>query len=240
MPVIALLIAGFLSLRAEYAIGLTVIAACPGGPAANVFAYLGKGDVALCVVITVLSSLLAILTLPFFVEFAIQIYMGKDAVISVPVLRTMASLLTIVVVPVALGMAVRRSRPRLAEKWERLVGTAGFVVLVLLVLAILLTAEESAGYLFENAGFPVLLLLSAALLSGVLGGALMGFPRPRVVAVIMQLLIKSGTLGLLVAMTLLDSSAVAVPVALYASLMFVVAFIVIHVLRRQEQVREVI
>src|SRR5690606_28072981 len=65
LPVISFGLAWLLSLPPALAVGLVVIAACPGGTTSNLFAYLGRGDVALSIILTVLASLITIITLPW-------------------------------------------------------------------------------------------------------------------------------------------------------------------------------
>ncbi len=57
------------------AVGLMLLSASPGGPTANLFSYLYKGDIALNITLTAINSVIAAFTLPLIVNFAIQHFM---------------------------------------------------------------------------------------------------------------------------------------------------------------------
>ena len=71
LPLIGFLIAVAFPVKPEIAIGIMILAACPGGPTSNLIAHLAKGDTALSVTLTSLSSLVTIITIPFIVNFAL-------------------------------------------------------------------------------------------------------------------------------------------------------------------------
>ena len=68
LPVIAFLTAWLLKLPPVYFMGLVLVACCPGGSSSNVFSMLAKGDVALSVTLTALSSIITLFTLPLIME----------------------------------------------------------------------------------------------------------------------------------------------------------------------------
>ena len=71
LPLIGFAIAVAFPLAPEIAIGIMILAACPGGPTSNLIAHLAKGDTALSVNLTAMSSFATILTIPFIVNFAL-------------------------------------------------------------------------------------------------------------------------------------------------------------------------
>jgi bile acid:Na+ symporter, BASS family len=66
-------------IKPEYAVGIILLAACPGGPTSNLIAYLGRGDGALSISLTAFSSLVTIITIPFIVNYGMQLHMGASA-----------------------------------------------------------------------------------------------------------------------------------------------------------------
>jgi len=85
LPVLAFAIAWLLALPGPLAVGLVIIAACPGGTTSNLFTLLARGNVALSIVLTVLASFVTILTLPLFTNVAMQLHMDSSEQISLPV-----------------------------------------------------------------------------------------------------------------------------------------------------------
>lgn len=227
LPLVAFGLAMMLPLTPALAVGLIVIAACPGGTTSNLFAYLGRGDVALSIVLTVLASLITIVTLPMFVSWGLRAFSDHELEIQLPVVRTVVALVAIVLVPVLIGMTVRKFAPRVAQGGEKLVGLFGLVVLVVVVAAIMMQLGERMLELLRQGGLAAIVLNVVGLLIGLVGGRLIGLPRQQAFTVAIELGIKNGTLGLLVTLTLLDSSEMSVPAAVYGVLMFVFGFIMV-------------
>lgn len=226
MPILAFALAWGLRLDPALAVGLVVIAACPGGTTSNIFTYFARGNVALSIVLTVVASLITVATLPVIINAALELFPLQTGVasaadrLSLPVGRTVGTLLAIVILPVAIGMAFRRWRPILAAKLERAVGVFGLFVLVVLIALILARLGGDALPMFRDAGLAVALLNVFGIGLGLWLGRRLGIPLRDAVGCGMELGIKNGTLGLLITLTLLDSPEMAVPSAVYGLLMF--------------------
>ena len=92
----------------EIAIGIMILAACPGGPTSNLIAHLAKGDTALSVTLTALSSFITILTIPFIVNFALVRFLDEGQMIRLDILQTIAQIFIIIIIPITIGMVIRR------------------------------------------------------------------------------------------------------------------------------------
>lgn len=110
MPGIAWTLAQVLDLSPALAAGIILVGAAPGGTASNVMVYLARGDTALSVAMTSVSTLLAPLLTPLLVLWLAGTYLPVDAG------GLFQSILQIVLVPVILGVALRLVVPRLVEK----------------------------------------------------------------------------------------------------------------------------
>lgn len=227
MPIIALGVATAMALPPALAVGLVLIAACPGGTTSNVFAFLGRGDVALSIVLTVIASLVTIVTLPLFVNWAMSIYYDETVTLRLPVLRTVITLFVIILVPVAIGMVIRRYQPGLAARAERIVGIFGLVVLVAVIVAILFSVGDEAWGFFRQAGAAAIVLNIAGIAVGLVGGRLIGLSREQAFTLAVEIGIKNGTLGLMIGLSLMDSPEISIPSAVYGLLMFVFGFLLI-------------
>ena len=78
LPFLCFGIAILLNLPSELAVGLMLLASSPGGPTANLYSHLAKGDVALNISLTAINSLLTLVSLPFIVNFSIQYFLASD------------------------------------------------------------------------------------------------------------------------------------------------------------------
>ncbi|SFR44681.1 bile acid:Na+ symporter, BASS family [Marinobacter gudaonensis] len=225
MPLVAFMLATVLSVPPAIAVGLVIIAACPGGTTSNLFVLLARGNIALSIVLTVSASLITILTLPLFTNLALQHYMGTEEDIVLPVWKTVGMLVGIVLVPVAIGMAVRTRNPEVARKAESVVSLFGGVVLAVLIVALVYGVRDQIWDLLKQAGPATILLNLAGIFLGLLAGRAAGLTQRESLAVAVELGVKNGTIALMVTLTLLESSAMSIPAAVYGVLMFPIGFV---------------
>ncbi|MDX1347089.1 MAG: bile acid:sodium symporter family protein [Thiomicrorhabdus chilensis] len=98
MPLAAFVLARLFGLSDDLTIGMMLVGATAGGTASNVMTYLANGNVALSVSMTLVSTLTAVVALPFLT----WLYLGQT--VEVPVSAMMGNLVQLIVVPVVLGM----------------------------------------------------------------------------------------------------------------------------------------
>lgn len=225
MPLIAFALASMLDLAPAIAVGLVIIAACPGGTTSNLFVLLARGNIALSIVLTVTASLITIITLPILTNYALQLYAGTEESITLPVGRTVGMLVGIVLFPVAVGMVFRTRAPELSRRAESAVSVFGGVVLALLVVGLVWGVRDQIWDLLRQAGPATLLLNLAGIFVGLLAGRATGLTQRESIAVAVELGIKNSTIALLVTLTLLESSAMSIPAAVYGVLMFPIGFL---------------
>ncbi|WP_305965819.1 bile acid:sodium symporter family protein [Marinobacter salsuginis] len=225
MPLIAFMLATLLAVPPAIAVGLLIIAACPGGTTSNLFVLLSRGNIALSIVLTVSASLITILTLPLFTNIALQHYMGTEEDIVLPVWKTIGMLVGIVLFPVAIGMVVRTRNPEVARKAESIVSIFGGIVLAVLIVALVYGVRDQIWELLKQAGPATILLNVAGIGLGLAAGRLAGLTQRESLAVAVELGVKNGTIALMVTLTLLESSAMSIPAAVYGVLMFPIGFV---------------
>lgn len=99
MPSLAWLICKILSLPEELSLGVILVGCCPGGTASNVICYLAKGDVALSVAMTGVSTLLA----PILTPALVWLLAGES--VEVDIVSMFLSIVQVVILPIVLGLA---------------------------------------------------------------------------------------------------------------------------------------
>src|ERR1044071_1659909 len=109
-PLLAFLIAGWFDLPPELAVGLVLLGASPGGMMANMLTHLARGDTALSVTMTAISSVGAIVTVPLFLTVASSWFDAGD-VGDASMLGIVARVFAITIVPVAFGMWLKQRNP---------------------------------------------------------------------------------------------------------------------------------
>jgi BASS family bile acid:Na+ symporter len=109
MPLLAWLLAKGFSLSDELALGVVLVGCCPGGTASNVITYLAKGDLALSVGMTGVSTLLAPLLTPFLTWLLVGQHVDVDMV------SMFLSILWVVILPIVAGLLFRSLLPKFTE-----------------------------------------------------------------------------------------------------------------------------
>ncbi|MBU8567038.1 bile acid:sodium symporter family protein [Virgibacillus pantothenticus] len=130
MPLIAYGLAKGLNLPPEIAIGVILVGACPGGTASNVMTFLAKGNTALSVAITSVSTLLAPLLTPAIIYFLAREWL------EVSVSSMFMSVVKIVLLPIVLGLIVQLFLKEQAKKTVDLMPLISVVAIVLIVAAV--------------------------------------------------------------------------------------------------------
>jgi BASS family bile acid:Na+ symporter len=132
MPVVGATLALIFGFPPEIAAGVVLIGSVPGGLASNVMAYLAKGNVALSVTLTAISTLIA----PVMTPFLMRVFAGQF--IAVDLLAMMLSIIRMVILPIILGLVVNRMIRGRAERLHSvmpLVSMAGIAVIIAVITA---------------------------------------------------------------------------------------------------------
>ncbi|HEY0662559.1 MAG TPA: bile acid:sodium symporter family protein [Lysobacter sp.] len=232
LPLLGFGVAWLFKLQPEYAVGLVLVAACPSGTSSNALTYLARGNVALAVTLTLLSGLITFASVPLLVNLALQLFMGETRAIQLPLGPTMLHLAALVLVPICVGMALRRFLPGMAKRAEPVVGAFALLLLAVLIVGIVLQERERLPAMLADLGLPVLTLCCVAILGGLLLARLSGLALRDALTVGMEVGVQNATLALLIAFTLLKSSEIAIPGALYGLLMYAPAMLLVLFGRR--------
>ena len=132
MPLLAVLLTTLIPMPPEVAAGVILVGCCPGGTSSNVMTYLSKGDVALSVACTSVTTLLAPVVTPFLVWMLASQFLPVDA------WAMFVSIVKVVLVPLALGALLQKLVPslvRAAVPALPLVSVTGIVLIVAAVVA---------------------------------------------------------------------------------------------------------
>jgi BASS family bile acid:Na+ symporter len=132
MPALAYLLTRIFGLEPALAIGVILVGCCPGGTASNVITYLAKGDLALSVGMTAVSTLLA----PVLTPLLVWLLAGET--VDVDVIGMLLSILWVVILPIVLGLLVKRFWPRTTEKaagYLPALSSLAICIIVLIVIA---------------------------------------------------------------------------------------------------------
>lgn len=214
------------------AVGMMLLAASPGGTTANLFSHLFRGDVALNITLTAVNSVLAVLTLPLVVNLALGYFdpPGADGV-GLQVGKTL-QVFAIVLVPVAIGMAVRSSRPAFADRADKPVRIASALVLAAVIVGALLAERENLADYLADVGLVATAFCAISLALGYALPKAVGINARQSLSSAFEVGIHNSTLAIAVAVNVLEDETMAVPAAVYGVLMFPLALVAGALLRR--------
>lgn len=140
LPLMTLGLAALIAPTPSIALGMLVVACCPGGNVSNLFVMLARGNIAYSVALTGASSAMAFLVTPFSILFWASLYPPTATLIreiEVDALPFLIQVATLLAVPLAIGMMVRANLPRLADRIQPVFqGLAVLIILVLIVVGL--------------------------------------------------------------------------------------------------------
>jgi len=235
LPLIAYGLVSVWSLDPALAVGVMIIAACPGGVTSNILTHLAKGDTALSVSLTAVISVVSVITLPAIVGFSIVNLMDAATAPELSIVRTVTGVFLITTVPVAIGMAVRHFFSRFTRWFEAKAQVIASILFVLVLIGAVLSVRENIVSYFVQAG-PITLALNVSMMVVAFTIAnLTGLGVRQRTAITMECGLQNGTLAIFGAVTLIGNEAMMVPGGIYSLLMFVTAGIYLLPMFRREQ-----
>jgi BASS family bile acid:Na+ symporter len=225
LPVVGFILAGLFPLTPELAVGLVIIAACPGGPTSNLMTYLAKGNVALSITLTAISSLITVFTIPLVVNLAMRTFLGEGTILQLPFLATVLQIAIITIIPVAIGMLLHNSAPGFAAMLEEWVKWLSLFFLGFIIAGLLIKERANVGSFFMQVGWDTLVLMVITMVLGYGIATLAKLDRGSATAITIEVGIQNGTLAIAIASapTFLNNPTMAIPPAIYSLLMFVVS-----------------
>jgi len=223
LPIIAFAIAWVTGLQAELAVGLVLIAICPGGATSNLVNFMIRGNVALSLSITVVNGLITIFTIPLIAMLALEVFLHQDARIQLSFIDAVGQIFMLTVLPATVGILIRRYRTEFADKLENPLRYI-LPVLLFLVYGGVLFIERGDGAIDLPMFFRILpytLALNVlAYISGFYVPRLCGLSKRNQFTIAVEVGLQNSTLAIFVATRLLDNYTIALVAVVYGSFSF--------------------
>ncbi|MGB0653638.1 MAG: bile acid:sodium symporter family protein [Thermoplasmatota archaeon] len=203
----------------DIALGFLLLGALPGGATSNVLAHICRGETALSIVLTAITSLTALLWTPLVVLGSTRLLYGDGAEVTLPLASVIGLVLAVITIPVTLGILVARKWPAFAARMDKPFRISGILVLAFVVGWAIY--ENRVGF-WDNVALTVpaaVVLNLAAMGAGYLLGRFTDGARRR--SIVIEVGFQNGTFGILLATTQLDSATAALSPAFYSLVMFV-------------------
>ncbi len=220
-PALGFAMAALFGLDPVLAVGLVLLAASPGGTLANLLTHVARGETALSVSMTALSSVAAVVTVPLYLALAIDVFGADTLGDDVSMLGVVARVFLITLIPLSIGMAYRARRPGRALELEPQLKRAALVAFVLVVAGAVASEFDRLTESFGTVAPAALALNVAAMAVSFSVARAARLPDRSATAIAMELGVHNSTLTITVATAI--SPELAIPGAVYSAFMFVTA-----------------
>lgn len=220
-PFLAFAAAEVFALSAVMAVGLVLLGASPGGTTANLLTHLARGDTALSVTMTAVSSICALITVPLYLGLAIDHFGATELSDDFSMLPVVAKVFAITVVPLAIGMYVRAKHTEWAIEFEPRAKKIALILFFIVVAGAVIAESESVRENLREVLGAAIALNLAAMAIGFGSARAARLDDRQATAISMELGVHNSTIAIAVAATI--SPELTVPAAVYASFMFVSA-----------------
>ncbi len=230
-PLLAFGVAEVYGLAAVFATGLVLLGASPGGTTANMLTHLARGNTALSISMTAISSVAAVITVPLFLGLATS-HFGADELDSDPeMLSIVARVFSITIVPLSIGMYIRSRAPDWTERNESRAKTAAMVIFLVVVAGAIAdewkTVTDNLG---ELAVATITLNVLAMSISFTIS-RLARLDNPSATAIALELGVHNATLAIAVGAAI--DSELTIPAAVYSAFMFITAGLFARLMHRR-------
>ena len=223
LPLVAFIIISLAGITKEIAVGMMILASCPGGVTSNMITKLAKGDTALSISYTAVISILTIFTLPVIAGLSMNHFMGAEA----PPLDLLSLGLTmffITAVPVGTGMLVRFKNKRFANTFDGTATKISTVLFVVIILGALVSEWDMFINNFLQLGPAIAILIVAMLIIAYTSSMVFKMSSKQSITVAIESGIQNGTVGITVGNLIINPesglSVLSIPSGVYSILMY--------------------
>lgn len=232
LPLIAWFIASALHLSPIFVIGLVLIACCPGGSSSNVFSMLAKGDVALSVSLTAISSILTLFTVPLIMQWTTE-SVGEAVGITLPVGNLLMQNVFTMLIPILLGIGVRHWWKNIAQKIESVLSRLAFPALMLLAGVFFVQHRDTIADNIGSVGMAVIILLLSAIAVAALLCLLFKLKMQERRTIIIEVGMQNAAQAIAIASSpfVFNDGRFAIPAIIYALMMNVVLLTYVGVIK---------
>jgi BASS family bile acid:Na+ symporter len=233
LPLLGLAIGLLFRLPPEMALGLFIISLCPAGTTSNAMTFVGRGNVALAVVLTALSNFVTVFTIPIVLSWAVPWLLGGPMLRPLQVPNLILQLALITLLPILVGMFVRHFLPDLAARMARWLRPTAFVIVVIVIA---FSVAVSARMVLDNLvrATPAIFALNvAAMAFGLLLGRLIGAKPRDAMTLSIETGVQNVTLAIFLTLTVLDNVPLGVTQNIYGVVMILNASLLIRWWRRR-------
>lgn len=238
LPVLAFSIAWLLKLPPVYFMGLVLVACCPGGSSSNVFSMLVKGDVALSVTLTALSSIITLFTLPVIMDFVTRTVSDLSGVeIELPVGKLLIQNIILLLLPLFAGSLFKKVFPEAAIEVRKILSKMAFPALMLLAAVFFMQYKNEIADNFASLGLSAALLIICAMACSSFMSRTGKFSDATRRTIVIEVGMQNAAQAITIASSpfIFNSGEMALPAICYALLMNVILLTYVYCIRQKQK-----
>lgn len=222
LPIVGFSLAIAFNLNPTMAVGLMILASCPGGATSNLIVQVCKGNIALSVTLTAIASVVSIITIPFILSYALEYFgSGTNVKIELPILQTIVQIMGITVIPISIGMLIRKYKTNFALSMEKTMRIASTVIFILVFIAVVAANFKLLGSAMKEVGLVTLALNLITMGLGFLTARFFKLNLKNTVSITVESGIQNGTLAFVIATSVLNNVEMGIPTGAYSIWMFI-------------------
>ena len=226
LPLMAFLLCLAFSVEPHIAIGLMVLAACPGGTSSNLLSHIGRANLALSVSLTAITTVICVVSTPWLIKFSVDYFTilpGEPF----SLLNTSLSLLVITLIPIVIGMSVRHFALNFANRTEAFFRHLSTLFLITMIILISIDEKEMIMNSFPDVFILTFSLNILATVVGVIIARLGRLNDNDAVTLGIEIGTQNATMSILISVSFLNNSEYAIASGVYGVTMYIGAFILI-------------
>ena len=223
LPITAFIIVSLMGITKEIAVGMMILASCPGVVTSNMITKLAKGDTALSISYTAVISVLTIITLPIITGFSMGHFMGAEA----PPMNLVSLGLTmflITALPVGIGLIVRSKNRTFADSFEITATKISTILFIIIIIGALLSEWNTFINNLTALGPAIILLMVVMITIGYNSSNWLKMNGPQAVTVAIESGIQNATVGITIGNLIINPetglSILSIPSGVYGILMY--------------------
>ena len=225
LPLIAFIIMLIIKLPSEMAVGMMILACCPGGVTSNMLTKIAKGDTALSISYTAIVSIITVFTLPLIVGLSMQYFMGSNAP-SINIFSLGLTMFCITTVPVSIGLYINTKYHDFSVSFSPIAIKISTILFIVIIIGALASEWEAFINNLSLLGPAILLLIFLMLFIGYASAKLFSLNKQKSITIAIESGIQNATVGITIGNLILNQSSglsiLSLPSGVYGILMYLI------------------
>jgi len=225
LPIVAFFIVSIIKLPNEMAVGMMILACCPGGDTSNIITKLAKGDTALSISYTAVVSIASVITLPVIVGFSMQHFLESNAP-TINILSLGLTMFFITTMPVTIGLYINTKYHNITVPFLPIANKISTVLFIIIVIGAL---ASEWGLFIKNLNTlapAIIALIIIMLFIGYNSSLWFGISKKKAITISIESGIQNATVGITIGGLILNQgtglSILSLPSGVYGILMYLV------------------